>query len=275
MKKAYDISGYTNTSWDANWIKSEGIDSLIIRLGYGGNKTSQDDKLWQAHTSKADSLGIPYSLYLYSYSNSIEYVDGDIAHSLRIAKQCNPKAIFYDVEDPVITANYSTLTQMISYYIQGIQKAGYEAGWYASDSWRKYRFNPNQMPKGTIRWIAAWDYRPDLQAWDIWQYASKSSSVGGYDCNYYPDKGVYDKLMTGTPPEPTPPPTPIEPTTPPEDWQYRLTYDNLDVTGTNAISYRLGSNWYNKYIDAQKQLNIVLPNQQAINNKLNLKERDD
>lgn len=261
MKKCYDISTYTNNKWDYNWYKNEGLSSLIIRLGYGGDIPKQDDNMWKSHVAKCEQWNIPYSLYLYSYSPNMDYIQSDINHSLRIARQCNPKAIFYDVEDKAITAGYDLLTKMIAAYCKGIQNAGYAAGWYASDYWTKARFNPKAMPAGTLRWKAAWDYRPPDSTWDIWQYASKSSYVGGYDCNYYPDNGVYDKLMSTkpTPPDPPDPPTPPTPPTPedpPENWLYTLTYPDMSIETKNAIIEKFGQQGYERYLKELSTLKI-------------------
>ena len=83
-------------------VKNSGVQFAIIRCGYGTDKTSNDDIQWERNASECEKLGIPYGVYLYSYSDSVEKSRSEAQHVLRLVK--NHKfnyPIFYDLEDNI------------------------------------------------------------------------------------------------------------------------------------------------------------------------------
>ena len=70
MAKGIDVSSYQgNMNWEQ--AKNE-IDFAIIRCGFGGNLTSQDDNKYARNTEECKRFNIPYGVYLYSYATTIE-----------------------------------------------------------------------------------------------------------------------------------------------------------------------------------------------------------
>ena len=80
VKKGFDVSAHQgNINWTT--VKSQ-IDFAIIRCGYGGNSTSQDDSKWAYNVSECERLGIPYGVYLNSYATTDSTGFADLVRSL-------------------------------------------------------------------------------------------------------------------------------------------------------------------------------------------------
>lgn len=66
VAKGIDVSHHQGAiNWDA--VAGQ-IDFAVIRCGFGGNLTAQDDRQWSANVAACERLGIPYGVYLYSYA---------------------------------------------------------------------------------------------------------------------------------------------------------------------------------------------------------------
>ena len=98
MLKGIDISSH-NGDVNMEKVKSEGIDFIIIRIGYGKNQ-SQIDKSFQTNYENAIKNNIPVGIYLYSYATNIE--DAEKEANLVLNNISNLKIeypIFIDMED--------------------------------------------------------------------------------------------------------------------------------------------------------------------------------
>lgn len=61
-----DVSDNNGTlNWD---VIKELIDFAIVRVGYGSNYESQDDKQAIRNMQELERIGKPYGVYLYSYA---------------------------------------------------------------------------------------------------------------------------------------------------------------------------------------------------------------
>ena len=67
-KLGVDVSKHNgNVDWQA--VKNAGYGNFaIIRAGYGGDYSNQDDPQFERNVNECERLGIPYGVYLYSYS---------------------------------------------------------------------------------------------------------------------------------------------------------------------------------------------------------------
>lgn len=174
-----------------NWGKlAPHIDFAIIECGYGQNRTDQDDAQWKRNTAECERLGIPYTLYLYSYAGTAGKASGEADHILRIANGLQISLpLYYDIEEssckPVASA-------IMDSWAAKVEKAGYWAGVYTGE----YYWNSSNL-KGCERytkWIAKYGAnngkmgnKPNVPNVDIWQYSSKGSLPGvssaGLDIN--------------------------------------------------------------------------------------------
>lgn len=150
------------------------IDGAIIRIGYGQNSASQDDKRAEENIRGCLANGIPYGLYLYSYADTREKVRGEIAHTLRWADKTHPKlGVWYDLEEKSCRAMFPYCIALFNSVYGG---AG---GIYMSASDAKVYLKTGR------KWVASWGkndgyvpaakYKPDA---DFWQYTSKARIPG-------------------------------------------------------------------------------------------------
>lgn len=158
-----------------DWAKAAPhIDGAIIRIGYGQNSTSQDDKRAAENIQGCLANGIPYGLYLYSYADTREKVRGEIAHTLRWVDKTHPKlGVWYDLEEKSCRGMFPyCITMFNSVY-------GGAGGIYMSASDAKVYLKTGR------KWIASWgkndgyipsaQYKPDA---DFWQYTSRARIPG-------------------------------------------------------------------------------------------------
>lgn len=174
-----------------NWDKlAPHIDFAIIECGYGQNLTSQDDAQWRRNASECERLGIPYTLYLYSYAGTAGKASGEADHILRIANGLQISLpLYYDIEE---SACKPVAAAIMDIWAAKVEKAGYWAGVYTGE----YYWNSSNL-KGNERytkWIAKYGANngkmgnpPNVPNVDIWQYSSKGSLPGvnsaGLDIN--------------------------------------------------------------------------------------------
>lgn len=193
-KTGIDVSRHDG---DIDWqkVKDDGIEFAIIRVGYGGDYLSQDDIKAAYNMDECERLGIPYGVYLYSYSLELSEVEEEIAHTLRMIQGRNPvMGVYFDMEDADGykqdhgMPSKETLNDMCIKYVQGITDAGYKAGVYASKYWFTNTLTSNTLDE-YLKWVAQWSDKNTYEGkFDMWQYTS-SGSVNGIgtrvDMNVY------------------------------------------------------------------------------------------
>lgn len=188
--KGIDVSEFQgNIDWDK--VKADGIKFAILRVGYGMDITSQDDKYIERNISECERIGMPYGVYLFSYANTVEKARSEAEHTLRIIKGHSlSMGVWYDIEDNKTSGTVSkeTLTNIINTYCNTIKNAGYDVGIYASLNWLNNKIESSLQEKYPI-WVAQYykecQYEKDYL---IWQYASdgKVDGISGnVDMNYY------------------------------------------------------------------------------------------
>ena len=158
-----------------DWAKvAPHIDGAIIRIGYGQDSTSQDDKRAEENIRGCLANGIPYGIYLYSYADTPAKIPGEIAHMQRWLDKTNPKfGVWYDLEETSCRAMFPyCITLFTSVY-------GNAGGIYMAAS------DAKKFLKTGRKWIASWGkndgkvpsnaYKPDA---DFWQYTSRARIPG-------------------------------------------------------------------------------------------------
>ena len=182
MKKGIDLSSH-NGSINMSYVKSSGIEFIILRLGYRKNKNNIDKKFYENY-NKAIQLGIPIGVYIYSYAlntndalKEAEFVL-DTVRSLKLEYP-----IFIDMEDAdnykaKNNISYSTCIDICETFCERIEKAGYYVGIYANLDWLNNKINSCRLDKFD-KWVAQWSknctYKKDF---GMWQYSSKGTVLG-------------------------------------------------------------------------------------------------
>ena len=198
---------------DWQQVKNAGIAFAIIRCGYGGNITSQDDSQWEYNASSCESLGIPYGVYLYSYAENTSEIDGEVQHTLRLLQGHKPTLpVYIDIEENIQFAlGGSVLSTLATRFCSQIKNAGYKSGLYTSRShWNTY-FGTFAAQPAYFHWVAEYNSACNYSGrYEAWQYTS-TGRVNGITGNV--DRDIwYGRLDRPTPedipPTPTNTPTP-------------------------------------------------------------------
>ena len=179
VRKGIDVSEFQgNIDWAK--VKASGIDFAIIRCGYGGNYTNQDDAKWQRNVSECERLGIPYGVYLYSYANSTAKAQSEAQHVLRLLKGHTPSyPVYYDLEDKIVSnAGKTAIVNYANIFCSTIEANGYRAGIYANLNWWNNILNSSSLNKYE-KWVAQWNYKCTYSGdYRLWQCTSDGSVPG-------------------------------------------------------------------------------------------------
>ena len=191
MKKGIDISSHNGTI-DMKKVKENGIEFIILRLGYGKHKSQIDTKFYENYYKSLD-LNIPIGIYLYSYALNC---DDALQEAKLVINEINNLKIeypvFLDMEeaDSYKSRNKidnSTCIDICETFCKFVEEQGYYAGIYANLDWLNNKINDKKLDRFD-KWVAQWNdscsYKGD---YGMWQYSSKGSILGisGFvDLNY-------------------------------------------------------------------------------------------
>lgn len=170
-KPIIDVSEHNGTiNWES--VKPQ-IDGAIIRCGYGGNVTSQDDTQYLRNVQECTRRKIPFGVYLFSYARSAAEAKDEAQHVLRLVKGWNlALPIYYDLERSSYVGDMSAelYTQIANAFCERIEAVGGYVGIYANlDYWNNKLMNVNSYS----RWLAQWADAPTFdKKFMLWQYTS-------------------------------------------------------------------------------------------------------
>ncbi len=184
--KGVDISG-NNGQVDFAALKRAGAEFAIIRCGYGGDYTDQDDDFFFENLRGAKDAAMPYGVYLYSYALNAAQAESEAAHALRLLKQTGRPAygVWLDMEDADhYKKRYGfpsshTLVDICGIFCETLQNAGYYCGVYASLNWWRDYLNSltlNRYDKWVAQYNAVCDYKKPYGMWqftDGWEIGGK------------------------------------------------------------------------------------------------------
>lgn len=190
MNKIIDISQH-NGNINFEKVKNDGVDGVIIRVGWIGNKENHTiDNRFNEYYNKAKEVGLKIGFYVYSYC---KYYNTLVSGTNWFINQVKDKecdlACFLDLEDETIsdidkrdlTVQALTFCEMVEHQLQK------KAGVYASEYWFKNKLEIDKLLQYKI-WLAKWvDTKPNENfRYDLWQYTSKgkiNGIVGNVDVN--------------------------------------------------------------------------------------------
>ena len=150
------------------------IDGAIIRCGYGMDQTDQDDEQWKRNADECTRLGIPFGVYIYSYSNSIERTKSEAAHVLRLVNGYNLSyPIYLDLEE---NGTQSGAVERANIFGDIIEGAGYVCGMYANlNWWNNYLHGLDRFTRWVAQYYRVCEYDGE---YDMWQYSSSGQIDG-------------------------------------------------------------------------------------------------
>lgn len=193
-KGVIDVSGWQG---DVDWAKAkaDGVEGVIIRLGYGEGNNA--DKKAQRNISECKRLGIPFGIYWYSYADTPSIAKEEGTDVVAKLKQfgVNPSdlayPVYYDLEkwtweghqpptDPNVYNN------IVNNWYSALQSAGYKnLGVYSYTSYLQGPLKHADIYAKTT-WVAQYGARMGFDSFPTnsrgWQYTS-SGKVDGISGN--------------------------------------------------------------------------------------------
>ena len=302
IEKGIDVSKW-NGDIDWNKVKSDGIDYVIIRGGFGN---SSIDPKFKSHIEGASNAGLKVGVYWFSYATSVSKAKEEAAKCLSTIEPYKDKIsypVFYDFEYASvdyakknginITKNLST--EMADAFLTDIKNAGYITGIYTNKDFGDKYFESDLLYANNL-WIAQYNQECTYnKPYMMWQYTETgtindigtSSNPAYFDMNYTylkPTNGsiaeskidlssassnnIDDVTYTGNPIEPNVVLT-LDNKTLKLDEDYTITYSNNTSVGTgeiiiNGINRYTGTKTISFKINPQTISNVSL-NSKTIN----------
>lgn len=187
LSKGIDVS-YANGKIDWATMKDQ-VDWVVLRVGFGGDYTSQDDVQFYNNIEGCEKHGIPYGVYLYSYATTTDKARSEANHVIRLLKGYKPSLpVFLDLEESKIAElGKAKILELSKTFCEAITKEGYLYGTYANKNWFSNYLTDkwyDNYPKWLAQYGSAVTYKG---TYDIWQYTDKGkikNHSGNFDMNY-------------------------------------------------------------------------------------------
>ena len=197
VQQAKGVIDVSEWQGDIDWAKAkaDGVEGVIIRLGYGWGNNA--DKKAQRNISECKRLGIPFGIYWYSYADTPSIAKGEGADVVSKLKQfgVNPSdlayPVYYDLEkwtwkghQPPTDPN--VYNGIVNNWYGALQSAGYKnLGVYSYTSYLQGPLKHADIYAKTT-WVAQYGARMGFNSFPTnsrgWQYTS-SGKVDGISGN--------------------------------------------------------------------------------------------
>lgn len=197
VQQAKGVIDVSEWQGDIDWAKAkaDGVEGVIIRLGYGEGNNA--DKKAQRNISECKRLGIPFGIYWYSYADTPSIAKGEGADVVAKLRQFGVNAsdlaypVYYDLEkwtweghqpptDPNVYNN------IVNNWYSALQSAGYKN--LSVYSYTSYLQGPLKHADiyAKTTWVAQYGARMGFDSFPTnsrgWQYTS-SGKVDGISGN--------------------------------------------------------------------------------------------
>lgn len=212
VQQAKGVIDVSEWQGDIDWAKAkaDGVEGVIIRLGYGWGNNA--DKKAQRNISECKRLGIPFGIYWYSYADTPSIAKGEGADVVAKLKQfgVNPSdlayPVYYDLEkwtweghQPPTDPN--VYNDIVNNWYSALQSAGYKnLGVYSYTSYLQGPLNHANIYAKTT-WVAQYGARMGFDSFPTnsrgWQYTSSGKVdgiSGNVDMNAFGNK-EYESLI--------------------------------------------------------------------------------
>ena len=197
VQQAKGVIDVSEWQGDIDWAKAkaDGVEGVIIRLGYGEGNNA--DKKAQRNISECKRLGIPFGIYWYSYADTPSIAKEEGADVVAKLKQFGVNAsdlaypVYYDLEkwtweghQPPTDPN--VYNDIVNNWYSALQSAGYKnLGVYSYTSYLQGPLKHADIYAKTA-WVAQYGARMGFDSFSInsrgWQYTS-SGKVDGISGN--------------------------------------------------------------------------------------------
>ena len=183
-----DISSH-NTVTDWNAVKADGIDFVMLRLGYRGYGTEgklAKDKSFRANYNAAKEAGLLVGAYFFSQAITEEEAVEEAILSAQQLEGCQldfPVAfdweiIYQDNEARTNNVPCETLTDAVLAYCQNMQSFGYQTMWYQNKRTTLFKIDTPRLTDIPF-WLAEYGDGPTfIYDYDMWQYSCTGKVAG-------------------------------------------------------------------------------------------------
>lgn len=186
-----DVSFYNGT---VNWraLKKAGIDFAILRIGgrgWGQGGTLYDDWCFFSYLNAAKAAGLKVGAYFYSSATNLKEAAQEASYAVNSLHGLElDLPLFFDSElsgnypsgrsDPLSMAQRTEIAKVFCRYVE---KSGYEAGIYASESFLTDELSFDTL-SGYQIWMANYTENNTLPTpkhrYDIWQFTDRGRLPG-------------------------------------------------------------------------------------------------
>ena len=193
VQQAKGVIDVSEWQGDIDWakVKADGVEGVIIRLGYGWGNNA--DRKAQRNISECKRFGIPFGIYWYSYADTPSIAKeegaGVVAKLKRFGVRASDLAypVYYDLEkwtwkghQPPTDPN--VYNDIVNNWYGALQSAGYKnLGVYSYTSYLQGPLKHADIYAKTT-WVAQYGARMGFDSFPTnsrgWQYTS-SGKVGG------------------------------------------------------------------------------------------------
>ena len=216
VQQAKGVIDVSEWQGDIDWAKAkaDGVEGVIIRLGYGEGNNA--DKKAQRNISECKRLGIPFGIYWYSYADTPALAKEEGADVVAKLKQfgVNPSdlayPVYYDLEkwtweghQPPTDPN--VYNDIVNNWYSALQSAGYKnLGVYSYTSYLQGPLKHADIYAKTT-WVAQYGARMGFDSFPTdsrgWQYTSSGKVdgiSGNVDMNAFGNKEYVPDYPEGT-----------------------------------------------------------------------------
>lgn len=216
VQQAKGVIDVSEWQGDIDWAKAkaDGVEGVIIRLGYGEGNNA--DKKAQRNISECKRLGIPFGIYWYSYADTPSIAKGEGADVVAKLRQfgVNPSdlayPVYYDLEkwtweghQPPTDPN--VYNDIVNNWYSALQSAGYKnLGVYSYTSYLQGPLKHADIYAKTT-WVAQYGARMGFDSFPTdsrgWQYTSSGKVdgiSGNVDMNAFGNKEYVPDYPEGT-----------------------------------------------------------------------------
>ena len=179
-----DISKHNNLKEkDFAILKSNGIDFVIIRAGFGKSKT-QEDPCFKNYYKWSKNAGLKVGAYWYSYAMNVAEIKKEAQAFYEVIKDfIFEMPIYLDFEESQQFKNSKTvINNMIRTFLDFMESKGYWAGLYMSRWYLENYVDTNTVRNRYSIWVADYKKYTKYKNWGIWQY-SGSGRIKGINCD--------------------------------------------------------------------------------------------
>ena len=196
--KLIDVSAHNGTI-DFAKVKTDGVQGVIIRAGYGFKTV---DKCFKNNIKNALANGLHVGVYWFGYAYSTELAKKEAEYCLKVIGQYKGKLslpVFYDWEydsfnyakKQGVTPTKSLVSKMTDAFCKVLEDNGYYVGVYANLDYMNRYYTDDIKNRYTI-WIAQWSTKCTYNgSYGIQQYGAETNKI---DSKYIDGiSGIVDK----------------------------------------------------------------------------------